>query len=65
MFKADNKNKVSKLERIYERYSTIMYKEAYSILYDKSDSEDAVQQSFIKIMHSLDKINEDERRNDL
>lgn len=55
-----NKYDVSKLERIYEKYKKTMYKEAYNILYDAGDAEDAVQQAFVKIIGHLDKINEDE-----
>ena len=59
MFKFNkDKNKTEKLERIYTQYGGIMYKEAYNILQDSHLAEDAVQQSFIKLMKCIDKIDE-------
>ncbi len=44
------------VEEIYKKYSKFMYKVAYSVLHNKYDSEDAVQQSFLRIIDNLDKI---------
>ena len=58
-----NKNHESdskKIEELYYKYRSIMYKEAYKILQDSGLSEDAVQQAFIKVMRNLDKINMDD-----
>lgn len=56
-----NENKdLSKLERIYEKYKRIMYKEAYTILKDVDDTEDAVQQAFVRIVNCIDRIKEEE-----
>lgn len=53
-----NENDRSKAERLYEQYRYLMYSEAYKILQDKHLAEDAVQQSFIKIINNLHKIDE-------
>ena len=51
---------LSKIERIYEKYKNIMYKEAFAILHDPHDAEDAVQHAFIRIIRCIDRIREDE-----
>ncbi len=48
----------SKLETIYNEYASTMYFRAFSILQNKADAEDAVQESFIKIYKNLDKISD-------
>lgn len=60
MLKPVEKDNLSKLERIYEKYRVIMYREAYNILHDANDAEDAMQQSFLKLIKYLDKIKEEE-----
>ncbi len=60
MFKAKKDKDFSKLERVYEKYKNIMYKEAYNILCDAHDAEDALQQTFMKLLHCMDKIDEAE-----
>lgn len=45
-----------KIVVLYENYKICMYKEAYRILKDTQLAEDAVQQAFIKIINSLNKI---------
>ncbi len=47
-----------KLERLYDRYAVGMRCEAMFILSDKQLAEDAVHESFIRIMRNLHKINE-------
>jgi len=53
-----NKDDCLKAERLYEKYKYLMYSEAYKILQEKYLTEDAVQQSFIKIIKNLHKIDE-------
>lgn len=65
MFKRnkDAENNSDKIEKLYDKYKSLMYKEAYRILNDNGLAEDAVHQSFIKVMKNLDKINmKDETR---
>lgn len=57
-----DKDKDSKLERLYNEYKNIMFYVANNILHDKFLAEDAVHQSFIKIYKSLHKIDEDDCR---
>jgi len=49
----------AKLARLYEKYKYVMQHEAYHILFDMNDVEDAVQQAFYKISKCLDRIEED------
>ncbi len=44
------------LEEIYKKYSKFMYKVAYNILHNKYDTEDAVQQTIIKLSSCIEKI---------
>lgn len=46
----------SKLEEIYEKYKGIMYKEAWSILHNELDVEDAVQKAFENLTKCCDRI---------
>ena len=48
-----------KLTRLYEKYKYMMFSVANKILNDKSLAEDAVHQSFIKIVDKLDRIEEE------
>lgn len=45
------------IEKLYNVYKTVMYKEAYRILKDVGLAEDAVHQSFVKIIKNLPKMN--------
>lgn len=47
-----------KVERLYDKYGRLMYAVAYDILKDTHASEDAVQQSFIRVINYLHKIDE-------
>lgn len=47
-----------KVMRLYEKYRKLMYKEAYQILHDHSLTEDAIHDSFVKVIKNLHKINE-------
>lgn len=47
-----------KFERLYNQYKQLMFYIANKILRDHYLSEDAVHQSFIRIMNNLDKIDE-------
>ena len=60
MRKSVNETNYARLERIYEKYRAIMYREAYNILHDVNDAEDAVQQSFLKLINYMDRIKEEE-----
>lgn len=54
----ENENDRLKAERLYEQYKYLLYSEANKILQDKHLAEDAVQQSFAKIINNLHKIDE-------
>lgn len=54
--KRDN---VMKAERLYHDYRRLMYQAAYEILQDHALSEDAVSESFVRIMKNLHKIEEE------
>lgn len=56
----ENIEETSKLVRIYETYRQTMYYTASSILTDPSLAEDAVHNAFLKIMHNLHKIQEED-----
>lgn len=47
---------INLIESIYARYGKLLYSIAYSILCNKEDTNDAVQQSFIKIIKYEHKI---------
>lgn len=49
----------SKVERLFYKYKTLMHREAYKILKNEDLAEDAVTESFIRIMKNLHKIDED------
>lgn len=59
MFKQYSSEEAAKLARLYEKYRYAMQREAYHILYDTGEAEDAVQQAFVKIAVCLDRIQED------
>ena len=50
----------SKFEKIYERYSGLMFHKAMQILKQQQDAEDAVHQAFLSIIVNLQKISEPE-----
>lgn len=51
----------NKFEWIYDSYQQTMYYVANSVLHNNADAEDAVQQSFIRIIENLDKFNPSEQ----
>jgi len=51
----DDKNKIIK---IYEEYRSLMFYIAKSILKEHAQAEDAVSESFVKLIHNLHKIDE-------
>lgn len=53
-----NEKDRTKVEKLYYEYRKLMYKEAYAILEDKTLAEDAVSESFIRIINNLHKIDE-------
>ena len=54
----DSEEKRSKLTRIFERYGDLMIYVAKGIVKDHALAEDVTQDSFEKIIHNLDKIDE-------
>lgn len=54
----ETNNDKSKFEIIYLAYRRLMYNRAYRILRNQRDAEDAVHDSFLKIIKHLKKINE-------
>lgn len=48
----------SKFEQIYHQYRNLMYYEAYQVLKNEQDTEDAVQSSLVKISKNIHKIGE-------
>lgn len=58
----ENEYDLLKAEHLYEQYRNLMYSEAKKILQDERLAEDAVQQSFIKIINNLHKIDENNCR---
>ncbi len=57
MFDSKSSN-CKKVELLYNKYKFFMYNQAYSILNDNYLAEDAVHQSFIKIIRNISKIEE-------
>jgi len=53
-----NEEKRLKIEELYYAYRNLMYKVAYEILKDHHMAEDAINESFIRIMNNLHKITE-------
>lgn len=47
------------IEQLFYKYKNLMFQQAYGILQDCQLSEDAVQESFIKIINNLHKINKE------
>jgi len=55
----DTPGKKEKAERLYNQYKRISFHVAYTLLHSWELAEDAVQETFIKIMRNIDKIEED------
>ena len=55
-FAIENQNDRSKTERLYHTYKPVMAGVAYNILKDKYLAEDAVHQSFIRVINNLQKL---------
>ena len=53
-----NENDSHIIRKLYEKYSKFMFKIALDILKDNYSAEDAVQQSLIRIIENIDKIDE-------
>lgn len=53
-----DKDSSQKAERLYDRYRKVMYGEAIDVLCNRTDAEDAIQESFLRIMKNLHKIDE-------
>ena len=45
-----------RLEKLYELYEQEMHRQAFNVLHDENDAEDAVQNAFFRIWKSLDKL---------
>ena len=52
----DSEADKSKLTQIFETYYGLMMHVAYGILKDRASAEDVVQDSFLKLLRYLDKI---------
>ncbi len=52
----ENSEDMLEVERIYNKYSKLLYKVAFEILNDQFSSEDAVQQSFLRVIKYHRKI---------
>ncbi|MCL1988735.1 MAG: sigma-70 family RNA polymerase sigma factor [Firmicutes bacterium] len=51
-----NPNEIQKIEHLFQKYRALMHYIANNILVDKNLAEDAVSESFEKIINNLDKI---------
>lgn len=56
-----DKGDLEKLERLYKIYSKSMYNAAYGILHNHHDTEDVIQQAFLKLIPYASKIRDDEK----
>jgi len=52
----ENETKREIAEQLYEQYKNLLYVCAYEILQDKQLSEDALQETFIRVMKNIHKI---------
>ena len=55
-----------KVEQLYEQYRFLMYNRAYLILHDSQLAEDAVSQSFekiIRVLHRIEEVNSSRTKN--
>ncbi len=60
----DTDEERDKFEALYEKYKERMFNTINSIIKDEHLSEDILQEAFIKIIHNIDKINDDINSND-
>lgn len=51
-------NNYKKIEMLYNKYKFFLYEQAYSVLNDSFMAEDAIHQTFIKIIKNIDKIDD-------
>ena len=58
MFVINDKSNREKIEIIYYKYRNLMYKVSYEILKDKHMSEDAIGETFERLIKNLHKIDE-------
>lgn len=58
MAMADSPEDKRKVEKLYEKYNRLMYVVAFNVLKHNENAEDAVMNSWEKIIANLDKINE-------
>lgn len=54
----DEKIQKNKFEKLYYRYRNLMFHIAFGILNHEKDSEDALQEAFLRIAKNMDKIGE-------
>jgi len=54
----ENEEQRSFAQTLYEMYREKMYRVAYKILYNEHDSEDAVSESFVKLIKNIDKYSD-------
>lgn len=54
----DDKANQNRFERLYYKYKNLMYYIAFGVLNDEADSEDAVQEAFMRIAKNMDKVGE-------
>lgn len=47
-----------KFEQIYQKYRVLMYRVAYNVLNNRQDTEDAIQDAFVKIYDHIEDIGE-------
>ncbi len=52
----ESETEKSKIEQIYEKYHLSMFKRAYQILEDQMLAEDAVHESFVKLIRNLSQV---------
>lgn len=58
-------NRREKVEKLYRMYKNIMFKEAFDILNDEMLAEDAVSESFVRMINNIGKIEADGSRHTL
>ena len=49
-------NDIKKIEELYSKHGKEMFAIAFRILKDKESAEDIVQQSFVKVMDKLERV---------
>ena len=58
----DEEEGINKAERLFMKYKDVMFGAAFSILNDTHLADDAVSQSFAKLLKNIDKIDEDNEK---